>query len=132
MAYTLPPASSVLRSDKREGDRRLSPRLEVEALLDGVLVAGDLRLSLRDLSFGGFAVESPIGFTIGSRHAFRFTSESRLVVTTGAEVIYSRAIGPRDGMAHHVTGFRFTPDGPEGEQAVQLLIDVAVAPLSFR
>lgn len=96
-----------------------------------MLVEGDLKLSLRDLGFGGFAIESPILFTIRSRHRFRFTTEAGLVVPIEAEVVYTRPIGPRDGMLHHVSGFRFSTEGKEAEQAAQLLIDAAVAPLSF-
>jgi hypothetical protein len=96
-----------------------------------VLVVGELRLTLRDLGFGGFAVECPIVFTIGSRHLFRFTAESHIAVQVHAEAIYSRPVGPRDGMTHHIAGFRFTPEGPETEQAVQVLLDAAVAPLTF-
>lgn len=117
--------------DSRAGERRTSPRLEVEAILHGVLVEGNLRLILRDLGFGGFAVESPIAFTIASEHEFRFTTDSGLVVSTMAEAIYSRPAGPRDGMVHYVTGFRFAPEGAVTEQAIQILIDAAVAPLTF-
>jgi hypothetical protein len=117
--------------DFRSAERRASPRLEVEAILNGVLAEGNLRLTLRDLGFGGFAVESPILFTIRSTHRFRFTTQGGLALALKAEVIYTRPIGPRDGMAHHATGFRFVVTSTEDEQAVTLLIDAAIAPLSF-
>ena len=117
--------------NNRGSERRSSPRLEVEAILHGVLVEGNLRLILRDLGFGGFAVESPIAFTVASQHEFRFTTETGLVVSTLAEAIYSRPLGPRDGMIHYVTGFRFGQEGAVTDQAIQIIIDAAVAPLSF-
>jgi hypothetical protein len=96
-----------------------------------MLVEGHLRLVVRDLSVGGFAVECPIGFSIGSQHEFRFTTDSGLVVSTVAEAIYSRPSGPRDGMAHYVTGFRFSSEGEVTEQAIQVLMDAALAPLTI-
>lgn len=131
VAYGLRPELRVTPADARAAERRTSPRLEVEALVQGVLVEGELRITLRDLGFGGFAVECPLMFTIGSRHSFRFTTETGVVVQLHAETIYARPVGPRDGMTYCLSGFRFVPENPETDQAVQILLDAAVAPLSF-
>jgi PilZ domain len=114
----------------RQSERRSSPRLEVEALINGELARGNLRLVLHDLGFGGFAVECPIAFTIGSRHDFRFVTEAGLTVRMSAEAMYTRLVGPRDGMQQHLSGFRYCQT-PEAERAALILMDAATAPLTF-
>jgi hypothetical protein len=103
----------------------------VEAVLDGRLSRGNLRLHLMDLGFGGFAVESPIAFTPGSRHGFRFITTSGMAVPIKADVVYSRPTGPSDGMEHHVAGFKYVIETPDDERSVDLLIDTANSPLTF-
>lgn len=111
--------------------RRQSPRLEVEALIDGRLARGDLRLKLHDLGFGGFAVEAPIAFAIGSVHRFRFVVGDTMVVMLRAEAVYTRQAGARDGMDHVLTGFKYVLDGDDAERAVDVLLEAALSPIAF-
>lgn len=113
----------------RPQSRRAAPRLEVEAVLNGRLAKGNLRMSVHDLGFGGFAVESPIAFAVGSRHEFRFVGPEDIVVGIRAETVYSRAVGLRDGMDHLLTGFKYLLETEEAERAVELLLDIAMSPL---
>jgi hypothetical protein len=103
----------------------------VEALLSGRLSSGNLRLSLVDLGFGGFAVESPIAFTPGTQHMFRFLTNSEVTVTLRADAVYARPSGTHDGMDHFVAGFKYVVVRPEDERAVDILIDAANSPLTF-
>lgn len=111
--------------------RRDSPRLEVEAILDGLLTRGNLRLNLMDLGFGGFAVESPIAFSPGSSHAFRFVTTAGVVVSIRAELVYSRPNGQQEGMEYFVSGFKYLMTTPEDERSIDILIDAANSPLTF-
>ena len=111
--------------------RRESPRLEVEAVLNSRLASGNLRLTLVDLGFGGFAVESPIGFEIGTQHVFRFSTNTDVTVTLRADAVYCRSTGTHDGMTHCVAGFKYVLERPEDERAVDILIDAANSPLTF-
>ncbi len=119
------------RATGRWASRREGPRLEVEALINGRLARGNLRLILHDLGFGGFAVESPIAFTPGTRHDFRFITEGDTLVAVTAETVYCRPSAMQDGMAYHLSGFRFVQTTEDGERAIAVLIDAALAPLSF-
>ena len=111
--------------------RRESPRLEVEAVLNGRLSSGSLRLNLVDLGFGGFAVESPIAFAPGTQHVFRFSTNNDVTVTLRADAVYARPSGRHDGMDHYVAGFKYVVERPEDERAVDILIDAANSPLTF-
>jgi len=111
--------------------RREAPRLEVEAVINGRLARGNLRLILHDLGFGGFAVESPIGFAPGTYHEFRFVTAQGMVVGILAETVYSRDVGMRDGMEHRLSGFKYVLETDEAMRAVEILIDAAMSPLSF-
>jgi hypothetical protein len=119
------------RRSSRHHSRRETPRLEVEAILDSALVRGNLRLTLHDLGFGGFAVEGPIAFTPASRHAFRFVTATGAAVNLTAETIYCRESGIRDGMECLLSGFKYVLDSDEARRAVEVLLDAAIAPLSF-
>ena len=120
-----------LRHFPRHPSRREGPRLEVEAVLTGRLVRGNLQLGLHDLGFGGFAIESPFSFITDSRHAFRFTTVGGLSTVLTAETVYSHPIGTRDGMDFYLSGFKYILDSEEASLAVQLLISAATSPLSF-
>ena len=111
--------------------RRDSPRLEVEAVLNGSLTRGSLRLNLMDLGCGGFAVESPIAFSPGTRHDFRFITLSDVAVSVRAEAVYSRPSGQHDGMEHFVAGFKYVIASPDDERSIDILIDTANSPLTF-
>jgi hypothetical protein len=128
---SISPPSLSRRLPARHLSRRETPRLEVEAVLNGRLAKGNLRLILHDLGFGGFAVESPLAFAIGSIHEFRFFTTDAIVVSLRAEAVYSRSVGLRDGMDHFLSGFKYALGSDEAERAVEVLLDVAMGPLSF-
>ena len=88
-------------------------------------------MPLHDLGFGGFSVESPLAFTVGSRHDFRFIGPADMVVEISAETVYSRAADPQGGVAHRVSGFKYIVDSDETQRVVDLLIDAALSPISF-
>lgn len=125
-AVTLAPLTSA-----RHEEHRTSPRVEVEALINGAIAKGNLKIILRDLGLGGFSVECPLACLIGSRHEFRFVTEGGLAMRVLAEAVYTRPLGPRDGMLYHISGFKFVFGRPGGERAVDLLLDAATAPLTF-
>ena len=111
--------------------RREGPRLEVEAVINGRLSRGNLRLNLVDLGLGGFAVESPIGFSAGSRHDFRFVTTAGLAVRVQADLIYCRSSGSHDGMEHYVSGFKYAVTDASEQSAIDVLIEAATSPLTF-
>lgn len=112
--------------------RRAAPRLEVLDQFYGRLVALDLPLRVRDISAGGFSIESPISFPPGAAHQFRFTTMHGDAHILPATAIHCRTAQVRDGVNWHVTGFEFIQD-QAGEVAgvVGLLMDAATSILTF-
>jgi hypothetical protein len=76
-------------------------------------------------------VESPIGFSAGSRHDFRFVTVAGLAVRVQADLVYCRPSGPHDGMEHYVSGFKYAVADDREQRAINILIDAAISPLSF-
>lgn len=122
-------AGDARKHSRHVASRREGPRLEIEAVIDGRLARGNLRLELYDLGFGGFAIESPIAFSIGARREFRFTTTSGAEVSLTAEAVHTTPVGSRDGMEHYRSGFRYLVQGSEAQTAVETLIEAATSPL---
>ena len=111
--------------------RRDGPRLQIEAVINGSLSSGSLRLNLEDLGFGGFAVESPICFDAGTRHEFRFVTLGGVAVLLKADAVHSRPTAVQDGMQHYVTGFKYAVTSPDDQRSIDILLDAANSPLEF-
>lgn len=126
-----PAPSDEFRLKMFAQSRRVTPRVEVEAVINGRLAQGNLRLNLHDLGFGGFSVESPLGFSPGTCHEFRFITGDGVMLSLMAEAVYSRAVGMRDGLDHWHSGFKYVLHDEEAERAVELLMDAAISPLIF-
>jgi hypothetical protein len=123
------PSNSHWASSSNGFSRRESPRIEVEAVLDGKLARGNLRLSLVDLSFGGFSVESVLAFPPSTRHMFRFTTASGVAVNVRADAVYSRPSGMHDGADQFVAGFKYVVASQDDERGVDILLSAASSQL---
>jgi hypothetical protein len=71
-------------------DRRRSPRLEVMGSLHGQMVPLRIAICVREVSFGGFSIETVFPLPIGAEHEFRFTLRSGLTVTVRGKVAHCR------------------------------------------
>ena len=88
-------------------NRRRSPRADVLTQIRGRHVALDLLVLVRDVSWGGFSLESAMPFPVGGRHTFQFwTNDGRTTMTT-AECRHCTAVAPRNGQSLYVAGFSF-------------------------
>jgi hypothetical protein len=114
-------------------DRRATPRLEVLGQLHGYLVSLEVSLVVRDLSAGGFSVESVVPFPPGARHPFRFTASTGMEITVEAVVMHSRPHGLAGGQALYVTGFAFCHDSEHYRaRAVDDLLGALASARQFR
>jgi hypothetical protein len=95
----------------------------------GQLVSLGVRLTIREIGFGGFSSESPIQFELGARHLFQFTTADNREVLVTARVVYCRADGQFLWLPMFITGFAFVDD-PERDTArdVGVLIDAMTEP----
>ena len=113
-------------------NRRRTERMEVvDWLYDlhGEPVTLRVPVALRDLSQGGFAMESAIAIPEGAEHRFRFTAEDRTSFVISAVATHSHSV-PESGT--FITGFRFLPESStDSADPVRELIEKITRALSF-
>lgn len=88
------------------GESRRHPRVWVSEVLEGKSPSVDGPLVVRDLSDGGFAIESYQRFVPGGRHRFHIQGPSALSVALDAVAIHSMRVEVH-GKTAHITGFAF-------------------------
>lgn len=121
--------SAAERMSYRHYSRRLTPRVELLGLLHGYIVSMNLSLVVRDVSTGGFAVESPIGFPRAAMHEFRLTTANGDLEHVRARVVYCRETAD-DPNFPFVVGFSFVREAT-ANRTVERLMDAATAVLEF-
>jgi hypothetical protein len=88
--------------------RRASARLDVDGRLIARLVKPNLAVDVRDIGFGGMAIETNGAFRPGACHQFHLMTDTGLSVMIWATAIYCRDGG--DATHHgprYVSGWRF-------------------------
>jgi hypothetical protein len=81
---------------------------------------------LRDISGGGFAIESPTTFRIGRAYRFDFMLSGRGRVTVRAVAVHCASQKPRSSEAGYIAGFAFTRTKAT-EATIDALVDAALA-----
>ena len=121
---TRPTAASATPASGR------APRIEVMGQLHGQLVPMNVPLDVRDLSNGGFAVESSVDFPVGAVHRFRFITQNGIEVLIRANARHCRSVESADGSPRFLAGFAFIMDANgETEAAVEILLRAAASAL---
>jgi hypothetical protein len=118
---------------ERLQSRRLNPRVEVLGQLYGQLVTWQVPLVIRDVSEGGFSVESEVAFPEGSTHLFRFTTGGSRTLFLNGRCVYSRQVDPRQPgeVSKFVTGFEFVRDLAATDESIGVLLDAVTSMLQF-
>lgn len=107
-----------------------APRIEVMGQLHGQLVPMNLPIDVRDLSSGGFAIESTVDFPVGAVHRFRFITQNGIEVLVRASARHCRSVESADGSPRFVAGFAFIMDpNGETEAAIEILLRAAASTL---
>jgi hypothetical protein len=112
-------------------DRRRTPRLQVEGLLAGFLVAEKARMDIRDLSFGGFAAEAEVELTKGETYDVTFLPPIGENVVLKARVAYCRRLSSPDQPIRFFGGFEFHHTDAGSRPAVNRLMNRVAAVLGF-
>jgi len=123
-------ASSLPREDARPFERRQSPRLQILEDLHGRVVPLGLEMTMRDISLGGFSVESPVAFPVGAVHRFRFNLDDSRLVTIVARVVHTAPVMTDRGQSYR-TGLQFITSTEEFRQAVEALLDRMTGVVEF-
>ena len=102
-------------------ERRRMPRVRVLSALHGYEVDIETNVIVRDVSLGGFALESPIAFKVGSEHTFLFSTVDGRETMVRCECRHARTSTTGGGAPNCVAGFQFLP----GQQdSLQIIVEV--------
>jgi hypothetical protein len=87
-------------------DRRETPRLVVPGVEAEVETLG-LRVTIREVGFGGLSIESAHEFQVGEIHQLRYGTSDEDAVVLHARVKHCRSGQARHKQSRYVTGFEF-------------------------
>lgn len=103
-------------------EKRRSPRINVRQRLRGVLVELDMPVVVRDISIGGFSVESDQALPTGV-HIVRLQEDELWSVTVTAASRHRRSTRNPDGTTRHVMGFEYEDQPPDTQQTLRVLYE---------
>jgi hypothetical protein len=87
-------------------DRRRTPRIDVNGRIEGFLESTGEPVRIRDVSLGGFSIETPDPLPEGV-HVMRFSVEGQWSISLSAVTRYSRPFSTVDGASWYLTGFEY-------------------------
>ena len=109
-------------SQARRTDMRRSPRINVRERLRGRLVEPDVPVVVRDISLGGFSVESDHVLPSGV-HIVRLQEDDLWSVTVTAASRHRRTARDADGTVRHVMGFEYEDQSPDTQRTLRVLFE---------
>jgi hypothetical protein len=109
-------------SSPSRGELRRSPRIDVRNRLSGRIVAFDLPVVVRDISLGGFSIESDRDFPDGA-HDIRLHEGERWSVTVNAASRHRQVIKAQDGAMRYIMGFEYNDQNPDTQQILRVLFE---------
>ena len=115
-------------------ERRKHPRVPVSGQVTGQLLSSAQDVIVRDLSAGGFLIESRDAFLEDSVHEFRLATPSGRVETRlKARSVYSHLKRVVGGPPSYLTGFEFVePRGHEAQARAMELISQVTSVVTSR
>jgi hypothetical protein len=103
-------------------NQRRTPRIDVRHRLRGTLVSLDRTVVVRDISLGGFSVETEDELPDGL-HIVRLQEGDRWSVTVTAASRHRRATTAANGKPCHITGFQYEDQSPDTQQTIRVLFE---------
>jgi hypothetical protein len=117
--------------DERSGDLRRSRRLDIASLVTGQLMPSGAPIKIRDIGFGGFAIETGFAVEVGSVLDFQVTSNNGSTFVLKAGVVHTREVFSPLGSVVHVSGLEFADNQTARDERAEVLIDKVNWILSF-
>ena len=121
-----------VKSELTIEERRKNPRVQLLSDLYGCVVPLDLPVLVRDVSRGGFRIESECPFPVGSEHSFRFQTGGRpttvVALCRDIERVNYSSHGRSNRAPQYVAGFEFQPQPAENlRRVLTLMAEATVA-----
>jgi hypothetical protein len=117
--------------DGRTDDLRRSRRLDIGSLVTGQLMPSGAEIKIRDIGFGGVAIETSFAVDVGSVLDFRVTSKNGAAFVLKAWVVHTREVFSPLGSVVHVSGLEFADNQTPKDERAEVLIDKVNWILSF-
>jgi hypothetical protein len=124
---------AAMPQPQNHDERRRTPRIDVGGRVRVRLEPAAQEVIVRDLSMGGFLIESPSAFPVNAVHHFRIALENDQWVTvlTAKSVHCRPRPAPGNGLTY-LTGFAFVePQGQEAQRSLQELVKQAATVVRF-
>jgi hypothetical protein len=115
-------AKTPASENRAASEKRRTPRINVRTRLQGRIVSLDRPVVVRDISLGGFSVESSEDVPAGV-HIVRLQEDNRWSVTVTAASRHGRASRAADGSVRHVMGFEYEDQTPDTQQTLRVLFE---------
>src|SRR5688572_12904839 len=104
-------------------ERRRTPRIDVLGQVHVHILSCPAPASLREISLGGFSIESTMAFPPGLVHQFRFALEDGSETHVSATSVHCAISSSVRGTPVHVTGFEFIQRERHVRDTVEELIE---------
>ncbi len=111
------PASPPPHKAHAGAERRRLPRVKVLSSLEGYGVEVATKVTVREISLGGFSVESPVTFPNGSVQTFLFSIGDGTETMVRCECRHVESVGA-NGTVSCIAGFQFLPNQDESLQMI--------------
>jgi hypothetical protein len=114
-------------------ERRRAPRVDVSGHVHARLESSAQEVVVRDLSLGGFLIESPSAFSVDAVHHFRVeVKDGKWTTVLTAKSVHCRARSATGGTESYLTGFAFIePQGEDAKQRLQQLMNKTASIVRF-
>ena len=89
------------------GERRRNPRIDVLGQVHVQIVTCPAPASLREISLGGFSIETTTAFAPGQRHDFHFALDDGTDLRVRAMSVHCSLVRVVSGLPMHLSGFEF-------------------------
>jgi hypothetical protein len=99
--------------------------VDLVAEIHGQQTTLDIAITVRDVGWGGFSVESAMPFPVGCRHSFQFWSSDGRTTMASAECWHCTPANPQNGRPMYVSGFSFVP---QRNSQLQTILSTFAAP----
>ncbi|MEZ5317909.1 MAG: PilZ domain-containing protein [Vicinamibacterales bacterium] len=109
------------RAGRPQGGR-YTPRLDTLGQLQVRILTQPAPATVREISLGGFSIETTVPFSSGTTHRFRFALDEGPSVVTIAECIHSARASRQSSVALFLSGFEFVPVNETTSESIASLV----------
>jgi hypothetical protein len=104
-------------------ERRRNPRIDVLGQVHVHIETCPAPATLREISLGGFSIETTIPFAPGHFHDFQFSLDDGTRMTVRAASVHCALIRVVAGMPVHISGFEFVQREARTREDVEFFVD---------